>query len=1167
MATYLGLDIGSNSVGSAWVDTRTGEIALGVSVFPAGVEESDTKRGAPKNQARRQKRSQRRSIRRRAQRKQRLRQVLTDAGLLPTDADALDALMCQDPWMLRREGLDRSLTPHEFGRVLLHLAQRRGALGIESDGENDEGKVKKAIEQAKKSLQECGARTFGEMMAILRDERRHPTPKGKYYDDAIRNRRDSFEFHADRALIRDEFNKLWEKQRELGGELASLLTEDLRLSLDDDKGNKTWQHKGALFGQRRTYWDTGTLGRCDLEPSDRRCPIGDRHAQAFRVLETVNNVRIQSRGEQERPLNNEEREKLLAALRKQKTGSPATLRRALGINTKDLKEFYSLNVERDPDREINTDWFYREIVHGVLGEEAWSRLGEGQKDSVNRALLKFDPDLPEHVEKLRTGAAGWWGLDAQSTERLIQTWKLRPNPDKRLSLSRRVILNLLPYMERGLTVTEARQRFAEDPDSPATPEQRARYAFTVNRKVRDAIAIVTGPARAEALLQQRGTSGAERRFLAKHPDTLPPPPTLANPVVRKAIYEVRRHVNAYLRRFGRKPDRVVIEMARETRQSAKVRNAILSGNRKREKIRKEIIKDFGLDALSENQQRAATERVLLCRQQREICPYTGAHITPRQAADGDGCEVDHIIPRSRGGDNGLNNLVLAERGANREKGNHTPREWLDEEDFGKLLQRMGHMEKPSNDACFHKKDFKRKWDNLNRRMSEEDERRWLESQLSDTAYASRQVADYLQGALYSDAPPHKRQIFFTKGRYTAMLRRDWQLYETGPMDTGAGAEDGRPRLSKKDRTDHRHHAVDAAVIALTGPKTIEQAASAYAWQEANRSADGRWPKRPPIAVPAPWTSVEGLRNAIIRPIFGDRDGNGGLVVSHRPVKRRLVGALHEATIYGVADFDKNSFTTRVPVENLTPKMLRPAKPVQDKSGQVAFADPELGTGGLVRDRELRRILRDRIAAAGTDPEQFSKKEIQQLARDAKLRMPSGVPIKAVTLLRRISDPVIIEAPGKPTRVYVGGNNHHMEIIESEKTGTWAGRCVTMFEAARRVRPPKGTAPVPLVKKDHAPGKRFVMSLAEGETIHSRRQDRPKETATYYIVAKLRNNRIFLKAHTDARPVSARADQPEKGQDRWSVSPAGLKNLGPKPDVPPYKVRVSALGEVERMTKD
>lgn len=83
MTRVLGLDVGSNSIGSAWIDTESGEIQLGVSVFPAGIENSDTKRGAPLNLARRTARLQRRSLRRRAQRKRELREFLSANGLRP----------------------------------------------------------------------------------------------------------------------------------------------------------------------------------------------------------------------------------------------------------------------------------------------------------------------------------------------------------------------------------------------------------------------------------------------------------------------------------------------------------------------------------------------------------------------------------------------------------------------------------------------------------------------------------------------------------------------------------------------------------------------------------------------------------------------------------------------------------------------------------------------------------------------------------------------------------------------------------------------------------------------------------------------------------------------------------------------------------------------------
>src|SRR5205823_5566721 len=89
--------------------------------------------------------------------------TLKHAELLPQDPAALRAIfgprrkgdVCDlerwRPWHLRREGLQRELTPHEFGRVLVHMNQRRGALGIDAEAD-DEGKVKGGIDRVRMEL-------------------------------------------------------------------------------------------------------------------------------------------------------------------------------------------------------------------------------------------------------------------------------------------------------------------------------------------------------------------------------------------------------------------------------------------------------------------------------------------------------------------------------------------------------------------------------------------------------------------------------------------------------------------------------------------------------------------------------------------------------------------------------------------------------------------------------------------------------------------------------------------------------------------------------------------------------------------------------------------------------------------------------------------------------
>lgn len=1251
----LGLDIGSNSVGSAWVNLDSREIHLAASVFPAGVEEQDGKRGAPKNQARREARSQRRNIARRAMRKRQLVRFLVEQGLLPKDVGELQKVFDQNPWMLRRKAIKDSLTPWEFGRVLVHLGQRRGAIGVEIDAEEpEEGKVKAGMERLATLMGEHNAKTVGELMASLYEERVRRDNDVKW-NEPIRNRQyrmseDQMLF-AGRDLIRKEFCQIVEKQRSFSGsELAVMLTDDLVRQLDDPKQTDIWRHRGLLFGQRRTYWDTGTLGRCDLEPTERCAPIADRHASYFRVLETVNNIQIEEPGNSKRPLTKDQRKKVIDLLRgplgvhkKGKyAGQPKTSVSVTDIKKAlDVERGVRLNIEADENREINTDWFHREIVHGVFGAAKWKGMAEPAREAVNRAILRFDRDQVDDAARLREGSRGWWSLEQAAAGNLIDAWNRRPKLEKRLNLSRRAILNLLPYMER---FDEASNRW------PTQQEARKAYAKTLPQ----------GHSRRRYETGAAGLTAADRRYmrLGKHQiapgiPELPPAPMVSNPVVRKAIHEVRRHLVAYLRKFGRKPDRVIIEMARITKQSEKQCNLALARNRSRDKIRKQIIHEilpaaFGAvtaQRLSLNQQRAAVDRVILARQQKSLCPYCGKDgLGDPIAARGEGLELDHIVPYSRCGDDGLNNKVLVHQNCNQGKGNRTAREWwgADFENRIRFAQDFKGKE-PAKGEYFTKRDFARKWENFNRELREVDE--WKNSQLTDTAYASRQVAAYVADALFEGRGlpergdgESKQAIFFTTGRITNMLRKDWQLFERLKVDELSAEQE--LRLAEKNRGDHREHALDAVTIALTDPRIKNSLANWAAQAAEYKEKHGKWLRRTPIEPPRQWNGVRSFRREVLSKVYGQFDDDGGdshqfnnglMIISHRPVKRRFVGAFHEQDAYGPIigqlpshrpEPREKVFSLRMPIfmhreKRLKPGHLRVSGGWDQASAQLekeglsrvekraicrklsAIVDPPAGKGGIVRDRTVRDRIRKCLLRESIDPDHFTVVEIQRMAEDGKLTMASGMPIKSVVLLRSHSDPVIFprkkldattgrmgtdmdaQNPGQPNpqtkRVYIGGNNHHLEIHVDTK-GRWKGKVVSAELAARRLadqlralsaleRPfrhlraklpkefgkelPKDARRELRLKQSRAnriewrrtmrelkPGRsrimaqhsiidrtsgiegRFVMSLAEGEMIYARRWDSAKKQAVgpadYFAVCKLDKARIHFTPHWDAR---------------------------------------------------
>lgn len=1191
----LGFDIGSNSVGSAWIEGQSGRIVTGVSIFPAGVDESDDKRGDPKNAKRRMTRRTRITLARRAQRKRAMRRRLIEAGLLPPDEAGFKALLEQtDPWELRRRALDEAFAPFEFGRVLLHLAQRRGALGLkvaesaedESDtAANEDGKVKAAIGDVKAKMAARDARTFGEFIAMIRAERVTPLTSEdrrpidarrgpREYRDAIRNKAGNYEHCADRGMIRSEFAELWNRQRELGGGTARLLTDELRSSLDDESGDSTWRHRGLLFGQRRQSWDLGTLGRCVLEPSERCAPHADMYASRFLVVETVNNLKVLERGQGGRPLSPNERQRILDFLsgplgtietgkykgQPKRTVSVTDLRNLMGTAKEgwgraSKTSHYRFNIENDEDRTINTDWFSREIIHGAVTPERWVAMRERVRDGLNRAILKFDPDQDGDADRLRQGVLDWAGLSAAQADALVEAWRRRPKLDaKRLNMSRRAVRNLLVLMDRDepwpdqtnagqhrwLTQIEARKMIAEDGDfrdvttgEPLDDHKRRRYA--------------TGA---------KGATARDRYYMRKHiltrngepiigPDGQPlaeppPAPLISNPVVRKAVHEVRRHLIDYLTTFKCKPDQVYIELAREARMGKKDADRLLFRNRLRNRIRRSIIDEFNLHSLTATQQRAAVDRVVLCVQQGGAsarCPLCGEHdgLTPRNAAEGTGCEIAHIIPRASGGHNGLGNIVLAHTKCNRDMARRTPRQfWSDtleggfEEGVAWVEQIYGNVSraKPSEvklaagdslHACyFNRRDDEAKIAQFKKDVKDIQE--MTNRQEAATKYAARQVMAYLADALYDGTGlPERggeRRIFATDGLWTSRLRREWGLF-FDPHHSRAKELDNRQdeearqerhRRREKDRGDHRHHSIDAVVIALTSApirnawEQRERAADASGVNTADQEAIENYRRLHPLSPPAPFAGREALRAAVKVSVFAD--GPAERAICHRPVKRKLIGALHEETLFGpVLDRAGNltdNYTAKKSALSLDPNHLRMprsetqkeaferlaarrrresgaderaankwARQVVASAGYTpAIVDPPPGKSGIVRDVALRSRLRECLVEGELNPDDFTANEIKKFIETKGFKHVSGVPIRTVVLLRTMSDPVIIprkrvdyarsrmQRADDPAslRAYVGGNNHHIELrVSRDKRGRdiWTGEIVSAYEAAQR----------------------------------------------------------------------------------------------------------------------
>lgn len=993
-SAVLGLDIGSNSIGWALIDEEGGVLlATGVRVFPEGVDRDKQGGEVSRMEGRRIARGMRRQVARRARRKRNLRRVLVDAGLWFDDANAEAAWLhdaAHDPYELRRRALSERLDPFEVGRVLIHLNQRRGFL---SNRKSDKAKKKEASEMLKEiaGLQQEVEQAGHRTLGEYLAALRSADAWGGL-GVRVRGR------HTQRAMLRHEFNAVWDRQTQFH---PDLLTEDLRKRLDDERADEDWVHHGEIFGQRRMYWPKSVVGACELEPKRKRCPRADRLAQRFRLLQEVGNLRVIEPGAwEERPLTADERATLITLLERKKEEKFDDIRKKLKLH-----EHARFNLERGERKKLDGMATDCTLAHKDVFGKAWYNRSEDEKNAIVRALLN------EKLEEadIRRRAAEEWGLPADRVDTLIDV----ALPEGYASYSREALEKLLPHLERGLPLSAA-------DDVPCA-------------------------------LREAGYLRPDQRVVGQR-DDLPPPPDITNPLVRQALHEVRRLINAIIREYG-KPARIHLELTREVKGTAEKRAQQTREMREREQRRSHAADE--IRALGHRVSADAIDQYLLWEEQNHVCVYSGRPISQAHLLTAE-VNVDHILPRHRSLDNSLMNKVLCYRDENAAKGDRTPYEWLagsQPAKFEQVLQRARNL--PWGKMLkFRQQD-----------ISLDD---FVARQLNDTAYITRTVRSYLE-CLGVD-------VVCTKGQLTYDLRLHWGLNEVLRHDN----------LNLKNREDHRHHAVDAIVIALTTRSRMHRLAQLY-----------RPKGMPADALPAPWerfrTDVETAVNAIN--------------VSHR-VRRRVRGQLHEETIYGP--------TQKLP-DRPRPRDERPwAKDWIEEQGHYVYRKPlealTLAMIDDIRDPTIRQNVVERLAQFGLQPGQ--KGNIPKEVWKEPLCMPSGIPIKKVRLVKKEGT----IQPIRDGKAWVKpGDIHHVCLFELPDSRGAVRRdlvCVSLIEAAARRRDRQS-----IINRTHPtlPTARFLMSLSSNELLLISHEGR--ENLYRFVTAASTSKQMWFKQHTVAGPAA------------------------------------------------
>ncbi|MDO8442570.1 MAG: type II CRISPR RNA-guided endonuclease Cas9 [Polaromonas sp.] len=825
MRYRLALDLGSTSLGWAMIRLNAENqpcavIKAGVRIFSDGRNPKD---GSSLAVTRRDARSMRRRRDRLLKRKARMMRSLVEHHFFSSDEAERKALLTLNPYTLRAKGLDAALTPAEFGRALFHINQRRGFKSNRKTDkkDNDSSALKTAISKLREALKTENCRTVGEWLHkrdVAALTVRARYRQNKVIKDDGKTRIDKSSY--DLYIDRAMIENEFDALWRKQTELnPALFTEAARADLKD-----------VLLHQRPLK--PVKPGRCTFMPDEERAPLALPSTQRFRLYQEVNNLRILRPGLKEEALTLKQRDDLINALEANSKRTFTQIKKLLGIGGA-----VQFNFEDPKRQELKGN-----ITSAILSRAehfgtAWFAFDEAKQDEIVLQLAK-----EENLAKLMRWLQEQTGIDESRAETIANAGL----PEGYGSLCTKALARILPELRRDvLTYDKAVQAAGFDHHSNISPSATGEilaelpyYGLPLQRHV--------------GFGTNDPKDSDEKRY-----------GKIANPTVHIGLNQIRLVVNALIKRYGH-PSEVIVEVARELKQSKDQRDdeskRQAENQRRNRRLRGDIAGTLGISP--ERIKTADIQKMILWEELSSNiadrrCPYSGVQISAAMLLS-DQVEIEHILPFSETLDDSLNNKTVALRQANRVKGNRTPSQAREDFatqgwDFAGILARAELT--PKAKRYRFGEDGMKQWI--------KDDAGFLPRALNDTRHMSKVARAYMSLV----CPQNTRVI---PGRMTAMLRAKFGLNNVLGVD------------GLKNRNDHRHHAVDACVIAVTDQGLLQRFARASA------SAREHQLNRLVETMPLPWDSY---RDHVQRAI-------SNIWVSHKP-DHSHEGAMHNDTAYGL----------------------------------------------------------------------------------------------------------------------------------------------------------------------------------------------------------------------------------------------------------------------------
>lgn len=525
MKYSIGLDIGTTSIGWAIIDEDNKRIEkVGVRIFE---KPENPKDGKSLSETRRTARSTRRRLKRRRQRLNFIKRFFRDNNLLSKEQieELLKPENKLDPYKIREKALNEKISNDELFVGLYHIAKRRGyKSNRKSAEENDKenSKVLSAISKNEKLLKE-----YKTVASALNSNEKFIAHK--------RNKAEDYSNSFVRANFEDEAKLILKIQKEFG------------LKLSDEKinfllfGNEKEGNFNGIFSQRPFMTSELIMkmrGKCSFEKSEFRAPKASYSFEMFRLAENLAHLRVVINNE-ERNLTEEEISKVIEKAKDIKVLKYQHIREVLGYK-KDENFSFPVNMIRGEikkDSKNNGEEnkfgelsFYHKVKAALSNTpEDWQKVCDNNYrmlDELGEILScnKDDENLRKEISKLN--------LSEDAVEVLMMI-----NVSGFGHLSFKALRKILPFLLKGDTYRNASENAGYD-----TKQQ---------------------------------LSGDKNKLppLSKEESA-----QITNPVVKRAVSQTIKVVNAIIREYGA-PYQIKIEAAGDLAKNFKERKKIKKNSR------------------------------------------------------------------------------------------------------------------------------------------------------------------------------------------------------------------------------------------------------------------------------------------------------------------------------------------------------------------------------------------------------------------------------------------------------------------------------------------------------------------------------------------------------------------------------------------------------------